>query len=45
MGTTLDVCLIYNNKVYIGHIGDSRVYKIKHNEMQKLQEMTVMCRR
>lgn len=28
MGTTLDVCLIYNNKVYIAHIGDSRVYKI-----------------
>ena len=25
MGTTLEVCLIYNNKVYIGHIGDSRV--------------------
>lgn len=36
MGTTLDVCLIYNNKVYIGHTGDSRVYKIKHNEMQKI---------
>ena len=25
MGTTLDVCLIYNNKVYIGHIGDREV--------------------
>ena len=25
MGTTLEVCLIYNNRVYIGHIGDSRV--------------------
>ena len=36
MGTTLDVCLIYNNKVYIGHTGDSSVYKIKHNEMQKI---------
>ena len=36
MGTTLDVWLIYNNKVYIGHTGDSRVYKIKHNEMQKI---------
>ena len=23
MGTTLEVCLIYNNKLYIGHIGDS----------------------
>ena len=25
MGTTLDVCLIYNNKAFIGHVGDSRV--------------------
>lgn len=28
MGTTLDVCLIYNNKAFVAHIGDSRVYKI-----------------
>ena len=28
MGTTLDVCIIYNNKVFIGHVGDSRVYRI-----------------
>ena len=25
MGTTLEVCLIYNNKAYIGHVGDSRI--------------------
>ena len=25
MGTTLDVCLIYNNKIFIGHVGDSRI--------------------
>ena len=30
MGTTLDVSLIYNNKIYIGHIGDSRVYRIRN---------------
>ena len=36
MGTTLDVCLIYNNKVFIGHVGDSRVYKIRKNIMRKL---------
>ena len=24
MGTTIDVCLIYSNRIYIGHIGDSR---------------------
>ena len=36
MGTTLDVCLIYNNKIYVGHIGDSRVYKITKGKMQKI---------
>ena len=36
MGTTLDVCLIYNNKVFIGHVGDSRVYRIRKNIMRKL---------
>lgn len=36
MGTTLEVCLIYNNKVYIGHIGDSRVYRIRKNIIRKL---------
>ena len=36
MGTTLEVCLIYNNKAYIGHIGDSRVYRIRKGIMRKL---------
>ena len=36
MGTTLDICLVYNNKVFIGHIGDSRVYRIRKNIMRKL---------
>lgn len=36
MGTTLDVCLIYNNKAYIGHIGDSRVYRLRKNLIRKL---------
>lgn len=36
MGTTLDVCLIYNNKVYIGHVGDSRVYRIRKEFFRKL---------
>ncbi len=31
MGTTCDVCLVAKNKVYIAHIGDSRVYKISKN--------------
>ena len=36
MGTTIDVCLLYNNKVFIGHVGDSRVYRIRKNIMRKL---------
>ncbi len=36
MGTTLEVCLIYNNKIYIGHIGDSRIYRIRKDFMRKL---------
>lgn len=36
MGTTLEICLIYNNKAYIGHIGDSRIYRIRKGVMRKL---------
>lgn len=36
MGTTLEVCLIYNNKVYIGHVGDSRVYRLRKEFFRKL---------
>ena len=36
MGTTLEVCLIYNNKVYIGHIGDSRIYIQREEKLKKL---------
>lgn len=38
MGTTLEICLIYNNKVYIGHIGDSRVYRIRKDFIRKLTQ-------
>lgn len=36
MGTTLEVCLIYNNRAHIGHIGDSRIYRIRQNIMRKI---------
>ena len=36
MGTTLDVLLIYNSKAYIGHVGDSRVYRIRKNFIRRL---------
>ena len=36
MGTTLDVCLINQGKLYIGHVGDSRIYRIRKEYMRKL---------
>lgn len=36
MGTTLEICLIYNNKAYIAHIGDSRIYRIRKEFMRKI---------
>ena len=38
MGTTIEVCLIYNNRAYIGHIGDSRIYRIRNDFMRKLTQ-------
>lgn len=36
MGTTLEICLIYKNKMYIGHIGDSRIYRIRKNIIRRI---------
>ena len=36
MGTTIEICLIYNNKAYIGHIGDSSIYRIRKDVIRKL---------
>ena len=36
MGTTIDVSLIYNGKVYVGHVGDSRVYRIRNEIIRKI---------
>ena len=36
MGTTLEVVLIVENKIYISHIGDSRIYKIRNGKMKQL---------
>jgi len=38
MGTTLEVCLIYNNRAYIGHVGDSRIYRIRKDFIRKLTQ-------
>lgn len=36
MGTTIDICLVIVNKVYIGHVGDSRVYRKRKEFFRKL---------
>ncbi len=36
MGTTLIVVLIYRGRIHIGHIGDSRVYRIRQNIFRQL---------
>lgn len=38
MGTTMEICLIIEDKLFIGHIGDSRIYRIRRGIMQKLTE-------
>ena len=36
MGTTLEICIVYGNKVYMGHIGDSRIYRIRKNIIRRI---------
>ena len=36
MGTTLDICLVFQNKLIISHIGDSRIYRLRKEFFRKL---------
>jgi serine/threonine protein phosphatase PrpC len=36
MGTTLALVLFYDNRVTLGHIGDSRIYRLRNNALQLL---------
>ena len=36
MGTTLIVCLFFDNRVLVAHIGDSRVYMIRDGEFKQV---------
>ena len=36
MGTTVVVVLIYRGRLYIGHIGDSRVYRLRQSVLRQL---------
>ncbi len=38
MGTTISLCFIYKSHIFIGHVGDSRIYKIKDNKIEQLTE-------
>lgn len=34
MGTTLDIVILTENNIYVGHVGDSRVYLLDHTTIQ-----------
>ncbi len=36
MATTVTVAVIFNNKLYVGHVGDSRAYLIRENQIRQL---------
>ena len=36
MGTTLVVCLFYDNRVMVAHLGDSRLYSMRDGEFRQL---------
>lgn len=36
MGTTLEILMIVDDKLYISHIGDSRIYKIKNSKIRQI---------
>ena len=36
MGTTLIIAIVFNKKIIIGHVGDSRAYVLRNNEMVQL---------
>ena len=36
MGTTLIVCLFFDNRVLVAHIGDSRVYRLRESEFTQV---------
>lgn len=38
MGTTIILCYIGEKYFYLGHVGDSRAYLIRNNEMEQLTE-------
>ncbi len=38
MGSTIDALVIKNGNAYIGHVGDSRVYRLRDNKLEQATE-------
>lgn len=38
MGTTLVTALFYDNKLIVGHVGDSRLYRLRNGALEQLTE-------
>ena len=38
MGTTVSLCYIFQDHVFIGHVGDSRIYKIENEDIAQITE-------
>jgi serine/threonine protein phosphatase PrpC len=43
MGTTLSVLLLVDNQALIAHVGDSRIYRLRRNHLEKLTENHTMA--
>lgn len=38
MGTTITMAYVYDTKIFIGHVGDSRAYVVKNRELSQITE-------
>ncbi len=38
MGSTIVVTLFYNNRMYVGHVGDSRLYRFRKNRLEQMTD-------
>ena len=38
MGTTISLCYVFENHIFMGHVGDSRIYKIQNGSMIQVTE-------
>ncbi len=43
MGTTVVAALFYDNKVSVAHVGDSRVYRLRNEELSSRSRWTIRC--